>query len=309
MGDSRPDTGSEPKTCADETCNDTATFPVTDGERTLWACEGHVDSYLGQGFWLRRRGLPEAVRVVEQQPGTEHLEDERSLDFVHDLAWRLNRNGLEAEAAIEEALELYYVRKPEQQHGTEGRHPTAWILWGRRVGTRAPLPLGAYVSREIAIAAEEAAQSHENAAAFDDVWVSPWPLRNEPTLNFRVSMPPASPEHQPDDAPPVYGCLTDGCSERLRGTCDEPTFCSVCQQPLSPLSAHDEDLVTYSAKVRELEAALETERGRTVAAVVEELRTLPGFWRTARAANHFESHPVFGPALRAARDETGGQDG
>jgi DNA-binding ferritin-like protein len=64
----------------------------------------------------------------------------------------------------------------------------------------------------------------------------------------------------------VYGCLTDNCSERLKGISDEPTHCSVCLQDLSPLSAHDEDLVSYSAKVRDLEAQNESLRAERDAA-------------------------------------------
>jgi hypothetical protein len=32
----------------------------------------------------------------------------------------------------------------------------------------------------------------------------------------------------------VYGCTTTSCSERFRGFTDEPTFCSICMEDLTP---------------------------------------------------------------------------
>jgi hypothetical protein len=31
----------------------------------------------------------------------------------------------------------------------------------------------------------------------------------------------------------AYVCMTPDCSERLRGACDEPSFCSICLQDLT----------------------------------------------------------------------------
>ena len=35
--------------------------------------------------------------------------------------------------------------------------------------------------------------------------------------------------------PGGYVCTTPGCSERLRGICSEPSFCSICLEDLTPI--------------------------------------------------------------------------
>jgi hypothetical protein len=35
----------------------------------------------------------------------------------------------------------------------------------------------------------------------------------------------------------VYGCTTTDCTERFRGFTDEPTFCSICMEDLTPFPA------------------------------------------------------------------------
>jgi hypothetical protein len=60
----------------------------------------------------------------------------------------------------------------------------AWLLWGRLDGESKPL--GCYLTRDIALAAEDLHKSHENAGDWEDIWVTPWPLSTEPRINFRM---------------------------------------------------------------------------------------------------------------------------
>ncbi len=73
--------------------------------------------------------------------------------------------------------------------GRSDHDGVAWILWGRRaLEPDDVLPLGCYSTREVALEAQGLAEAHENADLWEDFWVTPWPLRTQPVLNFRMEM-------------------------------------------------------------------------------------------------------------------------
>lgn len=48
----------------------------------------------------------------------------------------------------------------------------------------------------------------------------------------------------------VWVCTTRRCIERMRGVCDEPTFCSVCQEDLQPVHLGSDGLGLVLANER-----------------------------------------------------------
>lgn len=65
---------------------------------------------------------------------------------------------------------------------------TAWLIWGRQKGSDEKWPLGAYISREVALDAQGLLEVHPNADRWEDFWITPWPLATKPTINFRMEM-------------------------------------------------------------------------------------------------------------------------
>ena len=97
-----------------------------------------------------------------------------SRDWVADSTYgRLN-------AADGECLrDRFLIRDGEVQY--------AWLIWGVQAG-RESKPLGCYASREVALAAEEMMRELPEAAEWEDIWTTPWPLATVPRVNFRFRM-------------------------------------------------------------------------------------------------------------------------